>query len=346
MSNDINKNPKVSIIVAAYNIEDFISRCMESLVNQTLKDIEIIVVNDGSKDNTLAKILDYEIKDYRIKVINKKNQGLIEARKTGLNNAKGEYLLFVDGDDWLKKNCCEELYNKAKETDVDIVYYNLIIAKNNKLIEDKSFDFGLVDEYKYLTLVLENKIRANVFLQFIRSNFLKEKNIILPSNVSYGEDLAITVTLAIKKPKVAYLNKEMYYYFQRAGSITGKISNKVFEVESVIDYIKVLLENEKIMEDFREGFNYLAFIHLYYYRIIRANYVMDIHKKLYYKWKEKGIKLDKSNSIYYREICKKASLETKLKISLYNKSYYLGRIYTNSKYIITFIPKLLIKKII
>ena len=100
--------PKISVIVAAYNVEEYIERCLNSLVDQTMDDIEIIVVNDGSKDATLEKIDQYT-GDRRIKVIDKENCGLIEARKSGLSVAEGEYVQFVDGDDWLKKDACEKL---------------------------------------------------------------------------------------------------------------------------------------------------------------------------------------------------------------------------------------------
>ena len=96
---------KVSVIIAAYNIEKYIQRCIESVVNQSEREIEIIIVNDGSTDNTLNIINKVNELDDRIIVINKKNQGLIEARKTGLKYANGEFILFLDGDDWLENNC-------------------------------------------------------------------------------------------------------------------------------------------------------------------------------------------------------------------------------------------------
>ena len=129
---------KVSIIVAAYNIEDYIKRCMYSIVNQTFKDIEIIVVNDGSTDNTLNIINDFAKNDARIKIIDKKNGGLIEARKSGLEIASGEYILFLDGDDWLHLEAIEKLYQEAKKDNFDIVLYNFYLAYDNNKLEEKS----------------------------------------------------------------------------------------------------------------------------------------------------------------------------------------------------------------
>ena len=100
---------KVSVIIPAYNIEDYIGRCLESIIKQTLKDIEIIVVNDGSNDNTLAIINVFARKDNRIKIVDKKNKGSIEARKSGFKVANGEFILFIDGDDWIENDCLEIL---------------------------------------------------------------------------------------------------------------------------------------------------------------------------------------------------------------------------------------------
>lgn len=115
---------KVSVIVAAYNIDKYIGRCLESLVNQTLKDIEIIIVNDGSTDQTRLIIEKRLNTDRRIILINQENKGSIEARKSGLNISKGEYILFVDGDDWLESNALEIMYNNALINESDILLYN------------------------------------------------------------------------------------------------------------------------------------------------------------------------------------------------------------------------------
>ena len=132
---------KVSIIIAAYNIDQYIERCINSIINQTLKDIEIIVVNDGSKDRTLDIIKDIASKDSRIKIIDKQNQGLIEARKSGMKIANGEYLLFVDGDDWLEIDTLEKLYKNAKSNNSDIVIYNAYNSYDNSKYKLNIFNY-------------------------------------------------------------------------------------------------------------------------------------------------------------------------------------------------------------
>ena len=115
---------KVSVIVAVYNIENYIERCVKSIINQSFRDIEIIVVNDGSSDGTIEKLNSLKNADSRIKIINKENEGVIEARKTGLKLSQGDYVLFIDGDDWIDLNTIKLLKEIALEGNYDIVCYN------------------------------------------------------------------------------------------------------------------------------------------------------------------------------------------------------------------------------
>lgn len=117
---------KVSIIIPIYNVEKYIEQCIESVVNQTLKDIEIIIVNDGTKDNSMKKIEKY-LSDPRIIVIDKENGGLSSARNVGLEIAKGEYIAFIDSDDFIELTMLEELYNNSEKADIvfsDIIFYD------------------------------------------------------------------------------------------------------------------------------------------------------------------------------------------------------------------------------
>lgn len=327
---------KVSVIVAAYNVEKYIERCMDSLINQTLFDLEIIVVNDGSTDSTLSIIKRYKEKDNRIVIVDKKNSGLIEARKSGLAEARGEYLLFVDGDDWINIKSAEMLYNKATKDNLDIVCYNLCHAYDTWIKSMDMYDFGIASGLEYLELVLLNKVRANIVLQFLRRDFIVCNNIEFPSNITYAEDLAITATLACDRPKVGSLSETLYYYYQRENSVTQQISEKVFEVEIAMNIIENKLKNKGLYKEYRNEFEYLMFIHLYYHRVIAVRYLGAIHRELYNRWIGKSI--DLSNNKYYREFIKKISIKERLKIEFYNISYGLGNIYNR---IYNFMIKLL-----
>ena len=118
---------KVSIIIPVYNVESYLRRCLDSVVNQTLKDIEIILVNDGSTDGSLAICEEYAKNDDRIKIITRKNGGLSAARNTGLDNATSEYIGFIDSDDWVDTNFFENLYNTAIEKNCDVAFGDIVI---------------------------------------------------------------------------------------------------------------------------------------------------------------------------------------------------------------------------
>ena len=118
------KQPKVSVVVPCYNVEKYLPQCMDSIINQTLKDIEIICVNDGSTDSTLRILQKYAEKDKRIKIIDKANSGYGASMNKGFSEANGEYLGIVESDDWVEPDMFENLYNLAKSNDVDVVKSN------------------------------------------------------------------------------------------------------------------------------------------------------------------------------------------------------------------------------
>ena len=142
MNNKMN-NPKISVILPVYNVEKYLSECLDSIVNQTLKEIEIICVNDGSTDNSFTILKEYASKDNRIKIIDKENEGQGYARKLGLDNASGEYILFCDSDDYYAElTAFEELYNYIEKVKIDVVIFNHY--RENKL---KGYRENRVDKY-------------------------------------------------------------------------------------------------------------------------------------------------------------------------------------------------------
>ena len=317
---------KVSIIVAAYNIEDYIKRCMYSIVNQTFKDIEIIVVNDGSTDNTLNIINDFAKNDARIKVINKKNGGLIEARKSGLEIASGEYILFLDGDDWLHLEAIEKLYKEAKKDNFDIVLYNFYLAyDNNKLEEKSSFEEIVKHEDDYLKLSLTGQIGANIWAKFLKRKFLIDNNIEFVKNITYAEDVATTNLLFMYSPKVSTIDENLHYYYQRENSVTKVVDEKVFDIPKALEFIKSNLEKQGLYEKYKEEFEYLCYKHIYFYQIISSTNYIDIHRQLDKIWRSKNI--DIRNNKYFIEIKNKMTKGLQMKVEIFNKNYSLGIAY-------------------
>ena len=317
---------KVSIIVAAYNIEDYIKRCMYSIVNQTFKDIEIIVVNDGSTDNTLNIINDFAKNDARIKIIDKKNGGLIEARKSGLEIASGEYILFLDGDDWLHLEAIEKLCKEAKKDNFDIVLYNFYLAyDNNKLEEKSSFEEIVKHEDDYLKLSLTGQIGANIWAKFLKRKFLIDNNIEFVKNITYAEDVATTNLLFMYSPKVSTIDENLHYYYQRENSVTKVVDEKVFDIPKALEFIKSNLEKQGLYEKYKEEFEYLCYKHIYFYQIISSTNYIDIHRQLDKIWRSKNI--DIRNNKYFIEFKNKMTKGLQMKVEIFNKSYSLGIAY-------------------
>ena len=138
----------ISLIIPVYNVENYLRQCLDSIINQTLKEIEIICINDGSTDSSKQILEEYALKDERIKIINQKNKGAGAARNSGIDAATGEYIGFVDSDDWVNLDAFEKLYNKITRENVDIVFsrYNYVFEDGR--IQHSPNHFGEVNEIK------------------------------------------------------------------------------------------------------------------------------------------------------------------------------------------------------
>ena len=198
---------KVSVIIPVYNVENYLRKCLDSLVNQTLKDIEIIVVNDGTTDNSQEIINEY-VKKYPKKVVSiiQENGGQGAARNTGLLHAKGEYIGYVDSDDYVEENMYEELYKKAKEEDSDIVICgNNVVKENYELFSKEDVD----KEFLLGKMAVWNKI--------YKKNIIVDNKIQFRSKVWY-EDLDFTMKVYFSSKKISYIDKALYNYLLREGS--------------------------------------------------------------------------------------------------------------------------------
>ena len=252
------KKYAVSVIVPVYNVEKYIKECLDSLVNQTLKNIEIIVVNDGSPDNSQV-IIDEYVKKYpdKVKSFIKKNGGLSDARNYGINKASGEYVAFVDSDDFVDKNMCKLMYRRAKAYDCDIVvspYYRYTIGSLKKTIGGKmNINANVFHGKEYMIrndiMIVCNKIYR---LDFIKSFPFK-------TNTWY-EDVAWTPIVMSYATKVSYISKVFYHYIIRENSITqSKTDVRTIQgIDSVFHSINNCNPKEKdVIEYF--GFRRLLF---------------------------------------------------------------------------------------
>ena len=315
---------KVSFLIAAYNIENYIEKCLRSIMNQSLKEIEIIVVDDGSKDSTLSIIKKLSCSDSRIKYISQENKGIIEARKTGLKNASGEYVVFIDGDDWVSEDLAEKLYSLGKESNSDIVCYEYsLIYNNGKVLYQKDRIYENIASYKYIELILRQKTKHNLVIKFIKRAFIEKSSFYDICKVSMGEDLVTNITLGIKEPKAIMTEGVYYYYYQRDTSTTNKSSKKLLEIITALEYIEKLLKKNNLYEKYKEEMEALWFRHCYMYHVVNSMINVDeYHKKMYETWKDKKINI-KDNK-YCKEYLKMLKINRRIMKKIFDFNYSIG----------------------
>lgn len=250
--------PYISVIVPVYNSEKFLNRCLTSIKNQTLKNIEVIVVNDGSTDSSLDIINSFSKKYSNFIVLNLENKGVSNARNKAIAIAKGKYLSFVDSDDFICPDFLETLYNQAVMNNADIVYcgYSLYIEKSNKIVRNLPLiRHGLYTSSKKILNILIKDFRLHSYLW----NKLFKKSLFLDNNITlhdmYYEDMAACTPLFYYAKNIVIVNKPLYFYTVRKGSLVRDITIKNFN-----DYIRVLavirtfFEKNKVYKDYRLSF--------------------------------------------------------------------------------------------
>lgn len=284
---------KVSVIVPVYNVENYLKQCLESIVQQTLKDIEIIVVNDGSTDNSLDIINEFAGIHSNIKVLNKENGGLSSARNYGMGRANGEFISFIDSDDFIDNNMLEDLYLLVKENSADMAITKIKLYENSTVT--KVIPKGIYkDNYKLtgeeaLGEFLRNNITGHAWNKIYKRELFTENNISYPEGLLY-EDIPTTVQLLAKSNKVVFTNNAYYYYRQREGAITKKISYKAvkdhFSVIQFIDeYMMIFKSNSELqyyLQDFiinELSYNYKLLIK-YYVFTLNKSHISDEHETI------------------------------------------------------------------
>lgn len=221
------ENYKVSVIVAAYNIQDYIVRCLESIANQTYKNLEVIVVDDGSSDNTGKLADEFAENDKRFIVIHKENGGVSSARNRGIDIASGDFIGFVDGDDTIEVDMYEMLVNNAIKYNADISHCGYKVIENNKeilfygtnqlIIQDRKK--GVVDLFE--GTLIEPSLCNKIFRRSIIGN------IRLDESIKINEDLYFNVLLFDKSSKSIFEDKAKYHYIKRNNSATTSILNNI-----------------------------------------------------------------------------------------------------------------------
>ena len=218
---------KISIIVPVYKVEKFLDRCVESIKNQTYKNLEIILVDDGSPDNSPKMCDDWSKKDERIKVIHKKNGGLSDARNLGIDQSSGDFLMFVDSDDYLDKTTCEKLYNLLKTNNADFVMCSCLKFYENEEYEQKTHEIK-VNCYSGEDVINELYKMDIPYLMIACAKLYKRQifeTLRYPIGRLHEDEFVIHEILTNIKSFV-YTNEQLYFYLQRQSSIMGSKKEK------------------------------------------------------------------------------------------------------------------------
>lgn len=314
---------KVSFVVIGYNLERYIERCIKSILSQTILEFEIIFVNDGSTDTTIEIVEKLSKTDNRIKIINQKNAGANAARKTGYNHTIGEYIVFIDGDDWVEIDLAKDMYKLAKKENLDIISYGHYIAYDhlNKK-QDVIKRNGNLKEYEYLNLILSGKLSHNLWNKFIKRDFLEKAKFKDIPSITMGDDLAANVRFGVYKPKVLVIEKYYYNYFQNQSSVTRVISPKILEMEETIKDIEKNLEVNNLLNKYTKHIEFIKFRN-FYARVVKSKHKDSyITRRLYSNWKKSNIRIS-DNEICINYIKSKSILENILMYA-YNFNYKLG----------------------
>lgn len=239
-------NALISIVIPVYNVEKYIRKCLDTVISQTYSNLEIIIVNDGSPDNSKKICEEYKNKDARIKIINQENGGLSSARNTGIDVATGEYIAFIDSDDFLDENFIKKMYDEVSVNDSDII----------------CCDFYYIDEdnRKWIRTNKENKCYSNMeaiddiiigkqYTEIMTWNKLYRLKLFIDNNIRFplgklNEDNFTTYKLYYYANKISLINDRLYYYLQR----TNSIMNSTFNIKR-LDILQVINESRNFFKD-------------------------------------------------------------------------------------------------
>lgn len=263
----------ISVIVPAYNVEKYISSCLNSLLNQTKKEIEIIAIDDGSTDNTLNILNEYKKNNPdKIKVISQKNQGLSITRNNGIKLSTGKYISFVDGDDEVDINLFKNLWDKLENFSYDVVAFNVeVIYPNKKAIINP----GITSDIKNFNLDSKKNFLIDMYCmacnKIYKKDLFKDENLLFTPN-TWFEDVLLMHKLIPNLTSLGYLDFPGYKYYQRENSITYTYSDKLKDINFVLEKILEYYKKNNLYSIYKLELEYI------YVRYMFATYIKRLAK--------------------------------------------------------------------
>ena len=254
--------PTVSIIIPIYNKEKYLNNCISSIKNQSLKDIEVICVDDGSTDDSLSTLKSYTSDDSRFKIIKQENRGPGLARNVGLENATGEYVLFLDADDWIESESLEQLYKQATSNNSDLVLFNSIEHYPDNYLRKRIYavsnDIKNYDNFTFNCLYNKRLVMNSYFIvctKLHKLDFLRKNNIKFQEDVLF-EDVLFHIKTMIKANNISY-NPQFFYHYMRTDNSRQNTSiqtSKSFVLFDIFNEVKTFLKKNKLMNEFKLNF--------------------------------------------------------------------------------------------
>ncbi len=252
------ENPLVSVIIPVYNVEQYLRQCLDSVVNQTLRNIEIICVNDGSTDGSLEILKEYAKDDSRIIVIDKENEGVSATRNKGIETARGEYIGFVDSDDWIDLNYYEVLYNAAKIQDADLAKTTVNFNKyNNNFSPDRRRNAPVIQAYSHNKLLYINDGLGVVWNSIYKLSYIKKYNLVFDNTLHAMEDVFFTAqAIYYSKKSIPVLGTNYNHRNENGlGIVSASLFMYLIKVAGmIIDFINLVCD--KSDENYLYMFNY------------------------------------------------------------------------------------------
>ena len=251
--------PEVSVVVPIYNVAEYLPKCVDSILAQTYSDFEVILVNDGSKDDSPAIAESYAEKDRRVRVVHKPNGGLSDARNEGMKYASGTYISFIDSDDFIEPDMLEKCVQALQRADADMVifdYYQYYQATGQKEVIANRFEEGTVYSLKDTPGLLTGIANA-AWNKVYRRSLFTDSGIIYPWGCLY-EDLGTTYRLLARAEKIVFVNQPLYDYLKdRPGNITGEFNMRAYHV---LDMVKITLDDYKNLGIYDRYYEELKFL--------------------------------------------------------------------------------------
>ena len=307
---------KISIIIPVYNIEDYIEKCIKSIIYQDYENLEIILVNDGSTDNSLKICEKYSKKDKRIKILSQENQGLSMARNNALKVATGDYIWFIDGDDYIEENSFE-IIKKYIDNDYDIIISDYYEVKNNKnkLVKIKGENYSDNIRYVLSHCIVWNKIIKKKLLDY---DFFPKGQ--------YYEDLYSIPILVLKIKKYKFIDETLYNYVRREGSITNSDeTNLIKRFDDYYSGINNIYNN--LYRKYPEEVEFIFIRNFLFFFIIEEVKTKKNHNIKYIN----NLVKEKFPKYYKNKYYKKTPLKKIFAILVYNEIYWLAKLIVNIK---------------